>query len=115
MKDWMEEGGLWVEGRILLDLEVGLWGVDWIVVIDRNEVGKEEGIGRVRRVLGVDRDEEKVENVGFMEVDGGEEMGGGKRKEGGGMRVVERCGKGRDGNRDRYDVMMVGSGVLYGC
>ena len=62
----------------------------------------------------MDRDEEEVKDVGVMEVDGREEMGGRERKECGGMGFVEGFGKRRDGNRDWYDVMMVCSGMVDG-
>lgn len=74
MKDWIQDAPLSLHGSIIFHFYLCFSPLDSILLIDRNQVGKEQRIGTLSTVFRLDTDEQKVDNLGFMELDGAQQM-----------------------------------------
>ena len=104
-----------LHGSIIFHFHLCFSPLDSILLIDRNQVGKEQRIGTLSTVFRLDSDEQKVDNLGFMELDGAQQMPPAKRKQPAPMTLLQSSGKGRHRNTDTYHLMILSSPVFYGC
>jgi hypothetical protein len=95
VKDWIQDAPLSLHGSIFFHFYLRFSPLDSILLIDRNQVGKEQRIGTLSTVFRLDTDEQKVDNLGFMELDSAQQMPPAKRKQPAPMtllRALEREG-----------------------
>lgn len=65
MKDWIQDAPLSLHGSIIFHFHLCFSPLDSILLIDRNQVGKEQRIGTLSTVFRLDTDEQKVDNLGL--------------------------------------------------
>ena len=93
--------------RIGLHLHLRLSPLDAILLIDRNQVGKEERIGTFGTILRKDADQQEIDNLGLVELDGTQEMPPSEWQHSASMALLQSDGQGRHGNADTHQLALI--------